>query len=170
MKTYKHILVPLDTSELAELALEDAFSLAKLNQAKLTLLHVIPPIETVLAAETGHPIFVDQQWDNHRMLATRYLKDICKRYSCPDVKTELVVEMGLAAETIIEHAREHPIDLIVMATHGRSGLQRWVYGSVADKVLRGAGVPVLLVRAHDKEHFSPAKSETAASVETYHQN
>lgn len=152
MKTYKHILVPLDSSELAELALPDAFSLASLNQAALILLHVIPPIETVLAAETGHPIFIDQQWDTHKLLAKRYLTSVCERFNCPDVKTELVVEMGLAAETIIEYTRDHPIDLIVMATHGRSGLKRWVYGSVADKVLRGAPVPVLLVRSHADRH------------------
>jgi len=59
--------------------------------------------------------------------------------------------MGLPGETIIDYARRHPIDLIVMATHGRSGLQRWVYGSVADKVLRGADLPVLLVRAQSKQ-------------------
>ncbi len=157
MKKYKHILVPLDSSELAELALEDAFSLAALNQAQVTLLHVVPPIESVLAAETGHPIFIDQKWDSHKALALRYLKGICGRMQCPDVKVNIAIEMGLAAEHIIEYAQEHPIDLIVMATHGRSGLQRWVYGSVADKVLRGAHVPVLLVRAHTP----PAEEESA---------
>ena len=164
MKMYKHILIPLDTSELAELALDDAFSLAYLNQARITLLHVIPPIETVLAAETGHPIFIDQQWDSHKTVARRYLSEICKRYSCPDVETQQVVEMGLAAETIIEYAREHPVDLIVMATHGRSGLQRWVYGSVADKVLRGANVPVLLVRAHKTAPAEKPEKSAVASM------
>ena len=146
MKKYKHILAPLDSSELAELALDDAFSLAQLSDAELTLFHVIPPIEHVMATETGHPIFVDQQWDSHRELAKEYLGDLCERVGCPDIKVNTVVEMGMPAETIIEYARQHPVDLIVMATHGRSGLQRWVYGSVADKVLRGANVPILLVR------------------------
>lgn len=148
MKQYKHILVPLDSSELAELALEDAFCLAALTHAEVTLLHVIPPIENVLAAEIGHPVFIDQKWDSQKAMAMRYLKEICGRMQCPDVKVNIAIEMGLAAETIIEYGQEHPVDLIVMATHGRSGLQRWVYGSVADKVLRGARVPVLLVRAH----------------------
>ena len=146
MKKYKHILIPLDCSELAELALDDAFSLAQLSDAELTLFHVIPPIEHVMATETGHPIFVDQQWDSHQELAKEYLGDLCARVGCPDIKLNTVVEMGMPAETIIEYARQHPVDLIVMATHGRSGLQRWVYGSVADKVLRGANVPILLVR------------------------
>jgi nucleotide-binding universal stress UspA family protein len=59
--------------------------------------------------------------------------------------------MGRVAETIIDYANRHSVDLIIMATHGRSGLSRWAYGSVADKVLRGADVPVLLVRAHPEK-------------------
>ncbi|RME99629.1 MAG: universal stress protein [Chloroflexi bacterium] len=152
MKTYKHILVPLDSSELAEAALDDAFSLAALNNAQLTLLHVIPPIQSVLAAETGHPIFIDQQWDSHKSLAMRYLGKICARWECPpDVTINRVVEMGQPADTIIEYAQEHGADIIVMATHGRSGVQRWVYGSVADKVLRAANMPVLLVRSQAQD-------------------
>jgi nucleotide-binding universal stress UspA family protein len=147
-KRYKHILVPLDGSDLAELALADAFSLARLNQAEVTLFQVVRPVEEVLGAETGHPIFVDQQWENQRMLALEYLHSVCKRQRCENLPVHIAVEMGLAAESIIAYAHQQPIDLIVMATHGRSGLQRWVYGSVADKVLRGADVPVLLVRAH----------------------
>lgn len=146
-KKYKHILVPLDSSELAELALDDAFSIARLSGADVTLLHVTAPIEQVLGAGTGHPIYVDQQWDSQKMLALRYLNDVCHRHECQDIKVNTVVEMGQPAETIIDYAHHHPIDLIVMATHGRSGVQRWVYGSVADKVLRGADVPTLLVRA-----------------------
>lgn len=150
-KHYNHILVPLDGSELAEAALVDAFSLAQLSQAQVTLLQVIAPIEHILAAATEHPIYVDQQWESQRMLALSYLKGICERLGCPEVRVHPVVEMGLAAETIIDYAHRQPIDLIVMATHGRSGLQRWVYGSVADKVLRGAEIPVLLVRAQVKQ-------------------
>ena len=148
LKQYKHILVPLDSSELAELALDDAFSIARLSGAEVTLIHVATPIEKVIAADTDHPVFVDQQWDNRKMLAQDYLSDICSRLNCTDIKVHTVVEMGRPAETIIEYAHRHPIDLIVMATHGRSGVQRWVYGSVADKVLRGANLPTLLVRAH----------------------
>lgn len=64
------------------------------------------------------------------------------------ITVHMAVEMGPAAETIIDYAREHPIDLIVIATRGRSGPRRWAYGSVADKVLRGTDLPVLLVRVH----------------------
>ena len=101
-KKYTHILVPLDSSELAELALDDAFSLAELTGAKLTLFHVLSPIEHVLAAETGHPIFVDQQWESQKAMAQEYMSNICQRMACPDVEVETVIEMGMAAETIIE--------------------------------------------------------------------
>ena len=61
---------------------------------------------------------------------------------------QAVVEVGRAAERIVDYAAENEVDLIVMTSHGRTGLARWVYGSVADKVLRGADIPTLLVRAH----------------------
>jgi len=149
-KKYNHILVPLDVSQLAELALDDAFYMAQLSGAELTLLQAVSPIERVLEAGTDHPIYVDERWAMLREEALDYLNSVCQKMECQPV-THTVVQMGSPAETIIDYAHEHPtIDLIVMATHGRSGLQRWVYGSVADKVLRGAGLPVLLVRAHQQ--------------------
>lgn len=151
VKHYKHILVPLDGSPLAELALPDAFGVAELSQAEVTLLQVVPPIEHVIAGEAEHPIFVDQQWEAKKLLAQDYLHQVCERVGCPDITVHTVVEMGPAAESIIDYANYQPIDLVVMATHGRSGLQRWVYGSVADKVLRGAKQPVLLVRAYPQQ-------------------
>jgi nucleotide-binding universal stress UspA family protein len=151
MKQYKHILVPLDGSELAELALADAFSLAQLNQAEVTLLQVISPLEYL--ASNGD-IFLDELWTLQQDAAVRYLEDISKREECKNLKIHLAVEMGPVAERIIEYAHQASIDLMVMATHGRSGVKRWVYGSVADKVLRGADLPVLLVRAHPEHQMA----------------
>jgi nucleotide-binding universal stress UspA family protein len=85
--------------------------------------------------------------ERQKLLALEYLNKVCKRLGNGSNMIHKVVEIGPAAETIIDYAHEHPVDLIVMSTHGRSGLQRWVYGSVADKVLRAAGIPVLLIRA-----------------------
>lgn len=147
-KQYKHILVPLDGSPLAETALSDALNMAQLNRAEVTLLQVISPIEQVITGAGDYPIFVDEQWELQKSQAMKYLAAVCERVECGDLKINRVVEMGPAAEMIIDYAHENPIDLIVMATHGRSGLQRWVYGSVADKVLRGANLPILLIRSH----------------------
>jgi nucleotide-binding universal stress UspA family protein len=145
-KQYKHILIPLDGSELAEMALDDALTIAHLSHAEITLFHVVPPLESGLAMDLTHPIYVDQQWNSQKLLALEYLNKVCKHLGNGSNTIHKVVEIGPAAETIIDYAHQHPVDLIVMSTHGRSGLQRWVYGSVADKVLRAAGVPVLLIR------------------------
>ena len=146
-KQYKHILIPLDGSELAELALADAVAIGHLSHAEITLFHAVPPLESGPAIDLTHPIYVDQQWSSQKILALEYLNTICKRLGNSSNKIHKVVEIGPAADMIIDYAHQHPIDLIVMSTHGRSGLKRWVYGSVADKVLRAAGVPVLLIRA-----------------------
>jgi nucleotide-binding universal stress UspA family protein len=139
------ILVPLDGSPLAELALPEALALAKLPESRVILLHVIPPIEEVIS--DGEVITVDQQWENRRMGALRYLKSVCARGEWKNVKAQVEVEMGNPAEVILEFARKHKIDRIVMTTHGRTGIKRWVYGSVADKILRAADRTVVLVRA-----------------------
>jgi len=146
---YKHLLVPLDGSELAEQALIDALAMAKLIDAEVTLLRVVLPIKDVIAEYTHHAIHIDEQWETRKKLAHDYLEGICERWDCGSLTIHITVKKGSVAETIIDYTRDHPIDLIVMATHGRSGLQRWVYGSVADKVLRGADLHVWLVRARE---------------------
>ncbi|MFN8458250.1 MAG: universal stress protein [Anaerolineae bacterium] len=145
---YKHILVPLDGSELAESALPHAFEIATAFQTDITLIQVVLPIKEVIAPESEHPYYVDEQWQDEVGHDREYLHRVCERVGCGDLTIHTVIEMGSAAETIIDYASHHAIDMIVMATHGRSGFQRWVYGSVADKVLRGAKVPTLLVRCH----------------------
>jgi nucleotide-binding universal stress UspA family protein len=147
MKQYKHILIPLDGSELAELALADAFSLAQLNSAEVVLLQVISPLDYIVA-DTAPMGFTEELVKAQQDAALSYLENVSGRKEGRNLRIRLAVEFGIPAETIIDYAHREPIDLIVMATHGRSGLRRWVFGSVADKVLRGADVPVLLVRAH----------------------
>lgn len=151
-KRYKRILVPLDGSELAELALNDALVMAKLNQAEVTLLQVVSPVKETSGRGTDDYLFLSEDQKAAQKGATLlYLQSVCQRMSCESITVHAVVEMGRPAEAIIDYANRHAIDLIVMATHGRSGLSRWVYGSVADKVLRGATVPVLLVRSYSQQ-------------------
>ncbi len=148
------ILVPLDGSTLAELALPEALALAKLPESRVILLHVIPPIEDVIS--DGEVITIDQQWENRRIHAMHYLESICTRPDWKNVKVAASVEMGVPAEVILDFARKHKIDRIVMTTHGRTGINRWVYGSVADKVLRAADRTVVLVRAGSPIGSQPA--------------
>ena len=140
----QRVLVPLDGSELAERALHEALTLAKLPDSEVILLQVVPPIEEVIT--DGEEFSIDQQWERRRSGAARYLNGICARPEWRSVHTQVAVEMGRPAETILDFAQKHHIDRIVMASHGRTGLGRWVYGSVADKVLRAADRTVVLVR------------------------
>ena len=148
-KRYHHILVPLDGSELAELALPDALYLAQLSQAEVTLLQVLPSIGRMVTSSSDRSLVVDEQWETRKAVALEYLKRITGGPEFETLSVHIAVEVGSGPEIIIDYAHSNPIDLIVMATHGRSGIQRWVYGSVADKVLRGAKLPVLLVRSYN---------------------
>ena len=150
------ILVPLDGSPLAELALPEALALAKLPESRVTLLHVIPTIEDVIS--DGEVITIDQQSENRRIHAARYLEGICTHTDWKNVKVVVAVEMGILAEVILDFARKHKIDRIVMTTHGRTDINRWVYGSVADKVPRAADRTVVLVRAGSPIGAQSAKS------------
>jgi nucleotide-binding universal stress UspA family protein len=149
MASPQRILVPLDGSPLAELALAEAVTLSRISNAEVTLLHVIPPIEDVIAIG-AHEIAVDEQWELQRVERLRYLGCIANRPEWQGAPVKTVVEMGRPAETILAFAEKNGIGRIVMSTHGRTGLGRWVFGSVADKVLRAANTTVVLVRPSAK--------------------
>jgi len=142
---YRHVLVPLDGSEAAEKALPDAVSAAVANGAGLTLLHVIPPAlaEIYAGAEI---IAIDQQEGARRDAAHGYLASVRQKLESTGVAVQTAVAVGDAADAILTYADQHGVDLVVIATHGRSGWKRWVLGSVAEKVVRAANQPVLLVR------------------------
>ncbi|MEM7348405.1 MAG: universal stress protein [Chloroflexota bacterium] len=147
--SYNHILIPLDGSELAETALDEAVSLATACGAAITLIHVIlNPADHVIGLDTQHPIYLDQQWASQKAPGQDYLNNIRRRIATDGLTINTAVELGAAAQTIIDYAEQHPVDLIVMATHGRSGLQQFVLGGTAGRVMRRANVSVLLVRAH----------------------
>lgn len=144
---FQRILVALDGSELAECALEPALQLAEAMQAQLTLAQVI---ETPLI-NRGPAIKVEAIED--RVLAewqgevVDYLHATAERVAARVSQVTTRVLVGEASSTILDYARDHAIDLVALATHGRSGVQRMLLGSVADKLLRGAATPVLVTRA-----------------------
>ena len=149
---YENILVPLDGSEPAEAALPHATQLAKAVGARVTLLMVIQPISVYpQPGMVGPVVSVSMNLEDEEEQGRQYLDRIVKRLELEGVDAGSVVKKGDPASEICDHAQENNIDLIVMSTHGRSGIRRWVYGSVAERVLRGANVPVLLVRAKPGE-------------------
>jgi nucleotide-binding universal stress UspA family protein len=144
---FKSILVPLDGSPLSEEALEPALGLAETYAATLWLLRVTSPSD-LFADSIELQQLKFELADKMQREAELYLKSIHERYtnSKLSIKTESV--MGSPGDAIIECAAQHNIDLIVMSSHGRSGLSRWVYGSVAEKVLRGTHCATLIIRSN----------------------
>ena len=143
----EHLLVPLDGSSFAERSIPLAVELSTQTGATLTMLRVVQDLD----AQNKQIIFKSEeaaeeavtQW---KSLATRYLDELAKGIEAEGVKVSSVVLCGDPDKLIGSKAEALPADLIIMSTHGRSGVSRWVYGSVANKVLRTATCPVLLVR------------------------
>jgi nucleotide-binding universal stress UspA family protein len=148
---YRKILVPLDGSELAECVLPHVEAIAKGCQVTdIVFVRVAEPVQVPVAG-TDYT-FTDEDWrrieTEHRSAAEEYVKQLPNRlkYEGVGVQAETLTG-GTAAEVIADYATKKEVDLIIIATHGRSGVSRWVWGSVADRVLRSACVPVLMVRA-----------------------
>ena len=138
---YHRILVPLDTSELAEVALPYAEQMAGRLGSEITLMSV-----SHSAGEKEQRVFrsyIQETVAVTKERANRYLE----KPTGQDVKVESAILVGNPAEEIVDYAERENIDVIVMATHGRSGIGRWALGSVADKVLRATERPVVLIRA-----------------------
>jgi nucleotide-binding universal stress UspA family protein len=150
------VLVPLDGSELAESVLPHVEALAKQRGAELVevvLLRVCyPPEISSDYPEASMPL----SWEEHvkhemtwaQQGSEQYLADVQRRLKGSGLNVRSEVLMGKPADEIIKYVKDNNINLIVMATHGRSGLSRWAYGSTADKILRGATSPIFLVRPH----------------------
>jgi nucleotide-binding universal stress UspA family protein len=142
---YSQILVPLDQSEFAERALVHAVELARVLGGTLHLVSVVPVGDMDAMLSAGIVVDRSAQVESAR----EYMKGIRKRVIADGVDAEWDVCQGDIAEELLRYCEQQDIELIVMSTHGRSGLGRWVYGSIADRVLRYATVPVLLIRASE---------------------
>lgn len=147
---FKHLLVPLDGSKLAEAALPSARALAEKFDGTITLLRVVwPPDITTSTVGTQMTEVLSILSEHSQQEASTYLGQLQSALRRDGYMVQRHIVMGDAvAEIILETATSENIDAIVMSTHGRGGLSRWVFGSVADKVLRQAQIPVLLIRSH----------------------
>lgn len=159
----QRILVPLDGSDLAELALPQAQQLAQEKNAEILTLRVIEPVEDIaLYTAGGTEILAEASTLDLEGSAEEYLKSVQQRLYTAGVTSRFTLIRGRPAETILDVAQAEEVDLIVMSTHGRSGLSRWVYGSVADKVLHGTQHPLLLIRARGRTTSSRADNAEEA--------
>jgi nucleotide-binding universal stress UspA family protein len=145
----RRVLIPLDGSGLAEQILGPAVALGSLMNADYTLLRVVcPPLFTVYdpAAVAVSP--VDQtSLEEERTQAQAYLDQVAQRLRARSLPVCTQVLVGMQPhQAILEEVQAQGVDLIALATHGRKGLTRLLLGSIADKLVRGAGVPVLVHR------------------------
>ena len=146
---YEKVLVPLDGSELSECVFPHVKDFIEGCQVGyVVFVRVVEP-----ATISGHgdyaisPETLEEMESARKLAAKDYLDQVVKRFQHEETALHSEVLYGRAAESLAEYTKENDIDLIVIATHGRSGITRWVRGSVADKVLRFSNVPVLMVRA-----------------------
>ena len=143
------ILVPLDGSKLAEKSLPYAELLAQKFSAALILVRVEEPIPVISELSSEMNGLKENQPNTEASLYLNSIKGELRELHIP-ARTVVAANHGIA-ETLLEIACEKNVDLVVMSTHGRSGLGRWVYGSVANKVLGSAPCPVFLVRAKENQ-------------------
>jgi len=163
------ILVPLDGSELAEAVLPYVREVFRRSEpVEVVLLQVVRlpqgrtaaafvPVGADFPAErqpatdmavdaARHPIYREQEIASAKADAESYLKPLARQLREEGFETQVAVTFGRPAPEIVRFAEEEGVDMIAMCTHGRSGISRWMVGSVADKVLRGTSLPIMVVR------------------------
>lgn len=145
IQVYKKMLVPLDGSELAEEVFVYAKELSVRLGLDLTALHVAKPSEEEFIPM--HLAYLQRSCDMMTCEANALRESENLQKVCTPVQGKCEVAVGYPAEQILSYAEENDIDIILMATHGRSGVRRWALGSVAEKVLRASKVPVWLARS-----------------------
>lgn len=146
---FKTILVPLDGSERAEKILPYVEDLACIRDAKVIFLQVIEPDVYLAAANAATPYYSQEIIDGVFNGAEAYLDTLTDKYRTKGLNATSLVKEGVAVRTILEVAKGENADLIAMASHGRTGLARVFYGSVAAGILHQADRPLLLVRSDD---------------------
>jgi nucleotide-binding universal stress UspA family protein len=138
---YERILVPLDGSELAQIALPYAEKLAGVLGSQIILIYISESADD--RYHHMHQFYLQQMVEATKQNAERYLDKREGR----TIKVDSVILVGDPAEEIVDYAGKEDIGLIVMSTHGRSGIKRWAMGSVAEKVLRATKQPMAIIRA-----------------------
>ena len=139
MEKFERILVPMDGSDCAEMILPKLEKLATDLKASIALLQVVFAHTFPGVDPTDAEVAVVRK-------AEEYLEKIKKRLEAKGLKVDTHVRYGQDADEILDHASQKDIDLVAMTTHGRSGVKRFLLGSVAEKILRHSPKPVFLVR------------------------
>jgi len=154
---YTKILIPLDGSELAESVLPYVkwfTEVSKVNE--IAFLRVVEPFRVAGGLEANVlPDEKDRIENDAAGIARKYLDKIAGRFEAGKIKVSRVVDIGKPAGIIKDYVTRNDVDLIIMATHGVSGIKRMVLGSVADEIIRTSQVPVFLVTPRDRPPDQP---------------
>lgn len=143
---YREVVVPLDGSELAEEVLPHVAEMIRGRDSQVYLLSVTPMMRGVASSIVdSHPNAGERQRVEQEL--KKYLRKVGRRLEPVAAEVEVAVRFGRPADEVLAFADNVGADLIAMTTHGRSGIRAWIFGSVADRIMRGATCPVLLVRA-----------------------
>lgn len=152
----RRVVITLDGSPLAERALKPGFELAQIFNGQVALLRVdsreaLGRIDERLKQVVGIGSKTSATEPDQTMEMVGYLEEIADRYRSPALEIETALLKGAPAESILSYTEDHPVDLLVMATHGHTGLRRWVYGSVTQKCLHNTACAMLIVRPPAKD-------------------
>lgn len=150
MFKFEKILVPLDGSEFAERALGPALAIAQPMEAELVLFRVAQPIPRTQALADMPDVYEDIVAAAYRE-AEAYLQDVQARLGYPHLSIEHRDGEEGVARQILDYAGQSGVDLVIMSSHGRTGVQRWVYGSVAEKILHGCPCATLIIHCWQPE-------------------
>lgn len=142
----EHILVPLDGSSLAECVLPHTVAVGRALDAKVTLLRAVARASGEAGSRAVDPL----SWHMRKSEADAYLDAVVERVRDAGLKAEAVLAQGRPAERIISYAREEDVDLIVISSHGDSGLSPWNISSVVQKVILRAYTPTMVIRAYQR--------------------
>jgi len=148
---YRKIMVPLDGSQLAEIVLPHVEVIAQANKsAEIMLVQAVEPIAIPYGREMAQLISMEQvkKFEAHNEVqAKSYLTEVSAQLSKTGINVKTYITYGKAAEALADFAAKNNVDLVIIATHGRSGVSRWVLGSVADRLLHSISTPTLVIRA-----------------------
>jgi nucleotide-binding universal stress UspA family protein len=144
---FRKIMLPLDGSEAGGSIIPYVETLAQALGAEIILFHIWETPTVGVLAPGVEISYRAATIETERKVHLKYLNEVEKRMEEKGLSTSIVVNMGPAIDEIMKYAESNAVDLIAMSTHGRSGIRRWVFGSVAHRVLQTGNTAVLTVRA-----------------------
>ena len=159
---FKRVIIPLDGSELAEAILPFIIQIAGPLDIEVTLVRVLQPVPPEVVEGVGRVMIDDV--GQRQAEAQTYLADLATSIGTSGVRVRTDVRIGVPVREIVECVRERDADLVAMTTHGRSGLGRFLFGSVAEAVLRQAEVPVFFLRQTEKQARAALATPPAQAV------